>query len=117
MAFDPNKPLRILVELDSPHFVTFHMWYRRPGDPKWTPFGGGQDDDSARHSSHGYEIAAVPSGTLLYYFFHFAGHQNTVYRATIILIQDQQRIARPTVLKGTTSAKGVARKEKEVILS
>ena len=28
MAFNPQKPLRILVELDSPHFVTFHMWYK-----------------------------------------------------------------------------------------
>jgi hypothetical protein len=117
MAFDPNRSLRLTVELDSPHYVTFSMWYKKPGDSKWTPFAGGRDDDSARYSSHGYEIGAVPRGTMLYYFFHFAGLKNTVYRATITLIQDTSPISKPTVLRGTTSDRGLAKREKEVTLS
>lgn len=117
MAFDPNRSLHVVVELDSPHYVTFNMWYKKPGDEKWTPFAGGKDDDSARYSRHGYEIGKLPTGTVLYYFFHFAGHKNTVYRATIILIQEEERITRPTVLRGKTSERGVAKKEKEVTLA
>jgi hypothetical protein len=117
MAFDPNRSLRVTVELDSPHYVTFGMWYKKPGDSKWTPFAGGKDDDSAQYSNHGYEIGEVPRGTALYYFFHFAGQKNTVYRATITLIQNANPISRPTVLRGTTGEVGLAKKEKEVTLS
>jgi hypothetical protein len=93
------------------------MWYKKPGDSKWTPFAGGKDDDSAQFSNHGYEIGMVPKGTILYYFFHFAGHKDSAYSATITLVQDDTRVARPTVFKGTTDVRGLAKKEKEVTLS
>ncbi len=117
MAFDPSQPLQVSVQLESPHYVTFAMWYKRPEDPKWISFAGGNDDESARLSSHEYEIGMLPSGSLLYYFFHFAGNIRTAYRATVALKQNRQAVGAATVLSGITNEKGMAKKEKEVRLS
>ncbi len=121
MTFDPAKPLQVMVSIDSPQFVTFAMWYRRPTDPNWTSFAGGKDDNSATSSAHSYVINAqandLPVGTMLHYFFHFLGNPNSPYKATISLLQGQVSIDTPSPLSGVTDGKGLARVDQEVRLS
>jgi hypothetical protein len=117
MAFDPSQPLRVVVRLDSPHYVTFSLGYRVPDESKWIEFAGGRDDNSAKASSHDYEVGTLPLGSTLFYFFHFAGQPQTAYRAVITLIQVQQEIAEPISVYGITDNRGIAHEQKEFTLS
>ncbi len=116
MALNTTKPLQVEVKIDSAHYVTFGMWYRKPGDAKWTSFAGGKDDDSATTSIHNYTIGPLPSGSLVHYFFHFAGNPKTTYKVTIAFLQEGQPVASPIVISGTTDGSGLAKEESEAAL-
>lgn len=114
--YDPGRALDVTVSLDSPQYVTFGLWYRQPGDKRWTAFAGGKDDDSASNSEHTYRIGPLASGTDLYFYFHFVGNPKSAIKVKVSLGQDGALVAAPTSFGGQTDKDGFAQRKKEVSL-
>jgi hypothetical protein len=79
---DPSKVTDINVGIDSPHVVTFRIWYRNPEDEKWTRIGEGQTaDDSPDY----FQTGPLGDETRLAYYLIIVGNAFTSFSATVTL--------------------------------
>ncbi len=116
MSYDPKQKLHVEVDLESPQDIAFWLWYKEPGDSKYTQVAGGDHDNSETSSSHTYDFGPFPSGTLFHYYFNITGNPSTAYKADIRLTQGGNSVASIPTINGTTNNVGTASADGEVTL-
>lgn len=114
---DPSLPIVVLVQIDSPQVVVYRLWYQRPGDPLWTVFATGTDEDASDASAHQHVVGPLPEGSKLAYHLIFSGNRETSFRARLSASQNGATLPGAEVtVDGTTDASGVAARQGEVQL-
>lgn len=100
---DPAKPFQTSVAAESPHVVSYRLWYQIPGRP-WQLLGDGGTDDNAPDV---FTAGPVPKGTLVAYWLGIGGSPNTPYRAVVQVAQDGKPLpGGKCVEEGITDADG-----------
>lgn len=103
---DPSIPVAFEVIIESPHAVFYRLWYKRPGDEKFTVLASGSDEETAVSSSHVHTAGPLERNTTFAYFFHFIGNPNTAFRGRVRLKQAGEVLAGGSIaVSGTIPAK------------
>ena len=112
---DPTQPLQVSVRIDSPQVVVYRLWFQRPGDPGWTLFANGTDEDSSTASGHAFEVGPLPAGSKLGYQFILSGNPVTAFRVELTTAQGGVALPDGTLLlEGNTDDSGVAVRQGQV---
>lgn len=111
---DPAQPISFDLSFESPHAVFYRLWYREPGDERFTILASGSDDAAANPSGHTHTAGPLPRGTRFAYFFHFIGNLNTAFRARLRLLQDGEELDGGSItVSGTIPDRGHASRSGE----
>lgn len=106
--YEPNKPVAVEIRFDSPHVVTYHLWFAAAGGP-WQKFASGTDEDVATLTGHRHVVGPFAEGTRIGYLALFVGNPQTAFRGQLTLSQDGQTIERGLVtFQGQTDGNGAA---------
>jgi hypothetical protein len=102
---DPAKPFQASVVSESPHVVSYRLWYEIPGGT-WQVFGDGGTDDNAPDV---FVAGPVPKGSQVAYWLGIGGNPNTAYRAVVQIAQDSGPVSGgKCVEEGNADAVGTA---------
>jgi hypothetical protein len=115
-AMDPTVPLQVTVRIDSPQVMVYRLWYQQPGEPGWTLFANGTDEDSSGSSGHVFTIGPLAVGSNLGYQFILSGNPVTTFRVKLGVAQGAALPSASLVLEGTTDDTGVAVRQGQVAL-
>lgn len=113
IEIDPQKPLVVFLDFESPHAVVYRLLFKTP-DGEWTPFATGSHE--ATLSMQGHTLDPLPKGSQLFYVFIFSGNPQTTFRTVVRLQQDGQDVGRTTI-SGTIGDQSVAVRRKTEDLS
>lgn len=114
---DPNAPVQVNVQLDSPQVVVYRLWFQQPGESGWTLFGNGTDEDASAASGHAFNVGPLASGSKIGYQFIFSGNPITGFRIEMVVSQGGVALPGASVtLEGTTDDSGVAVRQGQVDL-
>ncbi len=114
--YDPGAPVEIALRFDSPHVVTYHLWFALPGGP-WQKFASGTDEDVVTVTGHRHVIGPLLAGSKIAYLVLFVGNPQTTYRGQVTLSQSAQILDGGLLpLAGQTNADGAAVERGEVTL-
>jgi len=109
---DPTRALSVTVRTDSPHVVSFRLWYQRPGDAAWTIFATAGPDSPNPAT---FEVGPLPAGSKLQYLVIVGGNPQTAYRVVLTALQGDDALGgTPLTLTGTTGQAGTATESGEV---
>jgi hypothetical protein len=114
--YDADAPVQVEIRFDSPHVVTYHLWFALPGGP-WEKVATGTDEESITVTSHRHLVGPHPAGTRIGYLILFVGNPKTTFKAQLAVTQNGQTLKSGLVsLQGQTSADGAAVTRGEVTL-
>lgn len=112
---DPNSPVQVNVQLDSPQVVVYRLWFQQPGDTEWTLFANGTDEDASASSGHTFTVGPLAAGSKIGYQFIFSGNPVTAFRLRLAVGQNGAPLPGcSATLEGTTDDSGVAVRQGEV---
>jgi hypothetical protein len=116
VSYDPDVPVVVELRFDSPHVVTYHLWYALPGGP-WEKAATGTDEESVAVTSHRHQVGPHPAGTRIGHLFLFVGNPETTFKAQLVITQNGQAVKGGMVsLQGQTNPDGAAVARGEVTL-
>ena len=108
---DPAARLHVNVVNQSPHVVAYKIWVKQPGSD-WVVVGEGQTADEVADF---IDLAPLPKGTLLDYWFGIGGNAMTAWSALLTLSQGGRFVQGGLCNEsGTTDADGIDVRETEV---
>jgi hypothetical protein len=111
---DPQKPIDIMFVGQSPHVFVYRFWKKEPSDTKYIVI---KDGDTVDTIPDNFRVGPYPDATRIAYWVGVGGKANSVYRFSVIFMQDGTVPAGGhQTHQGTTSAKGGAEVEHEVVL-
>jgi hypothetical protein len=109
---DPSKPISFEVALESPHVVFYRLWYKEPGDEKFTILASGSDEEPSDPSSHTHTVGPLKPNSKFAFFFHFIGNPKTAFRGRVRIRQDGEVLTGGSIaVSGTIPAKGHTSRE------
>lgn len=111
---DPGKAIGINVVGQSPHVFVYRFWKKEPGESKFKVI---KDGDTVDEVPDHFDVGPYPDGTRIAYWVGIAGKPKTAFRFSVIFAQNSTVPAGGNLTHdGTTSAKGGAVVEHEVVL-
>jgi hypothetical protein len=112
VQIDPTKPLAFTVVFHSPQVVAYRLWYKRPGEAKYTIFATGTDNEPSNPSTHTHVVDNLSTGSEIVYLVWLSGSGNSLYQIDVELSQNGQAVPNGSFsLQGTTDADGFAQKK------
>ena len=114
ITYDPDQPIDVDVELDSPHVVSWWIW-GKVGSGRWRLLASGNDQDPVLPTGHHHTLDPLPVGSRLRVRVIFSGNPNTTYEGSIELSQGSVSIYRME-MSGRTNGQGVAVEQEDVTL-
>jgi hypothetical protein len=115
-AYDPTCQVAVELRFDSPHIVTYHLWYALD-DGIQQKFATGTDEVQAAVTAHRHLIGPYPAGTQVSYLVLFAGNPQTAFKGQLVLTQNGQMIGDGLrTFQGQTNSDGAAVARGEIIL-
>ncbi|HEV3052758.1 MAG TPA: hypothetical protein VGX50_20760 [Longimicrobium sp.] len=111
---DPNRPLDVVVDVESPHVVQYRLFAHKAGENDFVPFADGTDQTSGQPHS----VGPLARGSEIGGRFDIAGNPRTAYRIRLSCSQDGSPIpGASTAVTGTTDETGVDATRGKVTLS
>lgn len=107
-SYDPARPIQVTLRFDSPHVVTYHLWYATPGG-SWIKFASGTDEDVVSLTQHQHQVGPLPVQSRIGCLALFVGNPNTTHRGQLAILQGGQILEGSLgSLDGTTDGDGAA---------
>ncbi len=111
---DSGKPIGINFVGQSPHVFVYRFWKKEPGESKYKVI---RDGDTVDKTPDHFDTGPYPDDTRIAYWVAIAGNGKTAFRFSVIFAQDSKVPTGGNMThNGTTSAKGGAVIEHEVVL-
>lgn len=110
---DQDLPIDVIVNVESPHVVHYGLFIKQQGEPDFTKFAGGTDQDAGTPHS----VGPVRPGSTVGGVIDVVGGAQTAYRIRLSCHQGGSPIpGASTTVTGTTDAEGVDSQRGKVVL-